>query len=134
MTWAKAFAKRMGGLIGLLVLASVFTPGLCAIACDLDLCPGCGMEQPEPTCCKDKAAKTKSCCETMAKVSASDDGKARYAQPFTVDVPILLTIPVLPSVDVPLVGHTPTSGHNERAPPAPDVGEHSPRGPPDLYA
>lgn len=134
MTWAKAFAKRMGGLIGLFVLASALTPGLCAIACDLDLCPGCGMEQPEPSCCKDKAAKIKSCCETMAKVSATDDSKARHAQPFTIDVPILPALPVLPSVDAPLVGSSPIAGHNERAPPAPDIGGTSPRGPPDLYA
>lgn len=131
MTWAQKATRLAGRLSGLLVFAAAAAPGLCAIACDLDLCPGCGVEQAEPSCCKDKAAKQKSCCETMAKVTASDDLKARHSNSFALDIPILPAFVVLPTVDAPAIAASPVAENHERAPPAPDVGVRSPRGPPD---
>ncbi len=59
-------------LCALIVLTVAAGPGMCAIACDLDICPGCKVEVEKPSCCKEKAEKPKCCEENSPQVELTN--------------------------------------------------------------
>jgi hypothetical protein len=101
-------------LCALFVFTMAAGPGLCAVACDLDICPGCAVQERAKACCKEKAKAPKCCdAENSPQIEASHKASANSWTFF----PIAVTAPLVALVSEPIPAFCPQVALRDRAPP-----------------
>ncbi len=78
-------------LCALIVFAMAAGPGVCAIACDLDICPGCKVETKKKSCCKQKAKKAKCCEESSPMIELT---RHKTSPSYVLWIPVVVVQPI----------------------------------------